>query len=254
MTSYTDQLWRRYATDRDEEARCALMDQYIGLVHHLAREIAAAAPSELEIDDLISAGTIGLVQAIEAFDPNRGFRFSTYAVPRIRGAILDELRSWDWVPRTVRQHGRLLDRSAAVLRTSLGREPTEEEIAANLSIEPDTHRRWIDELSRGRLASLDEGIDSDETGEVPLVETIQDARSPDPLQRLEKRDRLDTVVAAIGALPSKDQIILALLYYENLTMKQIGRILRISESRVCQIHTRAIRRVRDRLEAERKVG
>lgn len=240
-------LWARYRSNRDEATRHALLDQYIGLVYHAAREIARSVPKHLEFEELVSAGTVGLIQALETFEPERGLAFSTFAMPRIRGAVLDELRSWDWVPRSVRDRARILSQKLVELRSSLGREPLPAELASSLGVEEDVVRGWLSEAEGPQLIPLEGGDDPESTGSHGLAETLSDPAAVEPIDVIENDHVLAELREALSDLPKKDQTVLALFYYEDLTQRQVAQVLHVSESRISQIRSRALQRLRDRL-------
>jgi RNA polymerase sigma factor for flagellar operon FliA len=239
-----ERLWRRYRDGGDPEARTLLLDRYIGLVHHSAREAARRGARDAELDELVSAGTVGLVQALEAFDPARGLAFSTYAVPRIRGAILDELRSRDWMPRSIRTRRRLLARARAELQQRLGHRPDDEQVAEALGIDLATYWRWLGETDSRVMLALHLSATPSEAG-VDLADAIADPDTPDPGAALVRKESLAALRAGFAALPAKERLVLALYYYEELNQKQIGEVLHVSESRVSQIRSRALHRLRD---------
>jgi len=242
-------LWERYRTHGDAAARAALLDGYLGLVHHSARELLRRAPGPLEFEDLVGAGTVGLVQALEGFDPARGLAFSTYAMPRIRGAMLDELRSRDWTPRLIRARRRRLAEETARLQQTLGRAPTPSEIATALEIDLDTYWRWADETEGRVMLALDQAVNAESSEEPCLHETIPDRGSGAPEEALARREAIDDLFLAFGELSERERLVLALYYYEELSLKQIGEVLHVTESRVSQIRTRALKRMRQRIDA-----
>jgi RNA polymerase sigma factor for flagellar operon FliA len=233
----TDALWRRYRATGDPEARTQLLDRYLGLVHHVARQIAARVSDVVEVDDLVSAGTLGLVQALESFDLSRGLAFSTFAMRRIRGSILDELRSRDWVPRSVRAKGRQLAAVVATLEGRLGRHPQPQEIASELSLDMPTFWRWKEEVDGAVLVSLANSLE----------ETLSDANAQVPGDALSQEETVAGLRTAIGLLPPKERTVLALYYYEELNLRQIAEVLHVTESRVSQIRTQALKRLRQRM-------
>ena len=241
----TDALWARYAQDHDLAARDALLDQYLGLVHHAAREVAHQIPKPLELDDLVSAGTVGLVQALESFDPSRGFAFSSFAVPRIRGAIIDEIRSWDWVPRSTRDRGRRMRRAAESLRQSLGREPRADEMAAALDMDLNEYLRREGDARDPVIMPLDGGGSSGDDDGPHLADVLSDPNAPDQTERLMQAEALAGLADAFETLPERDRIVLTLSYFERLTLREIGEVLHITESRVSQLRTRALKRLQE---------
>ncbi len=178
-TTMTDALWQRYRGTGDPAARTQLLDRYLGLVHHVARQVAGRVSDMVEVDDLVSAGTLGLVQALESFDLSRGLAFSTFAMRRIRGSILDELRSRDWVPRSVRSKGRQLATVVAQLESRLGRSPEPQEVAGALSLDLQTYWRWREEIDGAVLVSLDGSVTQDHAEAATMEETLRDQNAPD---------------------------------------------------------------------------
>ncbi len=252
-TAVTDALWRRYQCDRDMEARARLLEQYLGLVHHAARELATRLPGAMQFEDLLSAGTVGLVQALESFDPARGFAFSSFALPRIRGAMRDEMRSWDWIPRSVRERIRHLRSVESDLRRRLGRQPEPDEMAAALGVDLATYWRYADANSEPVLLPLDPAP----AGRAPerrLAEAIADPASRSQSDALEADETWSELAIAFATLSERDRLILNLSYFEELTLREIGEILHITESRVSQIRTRALRRLGERIDPRREAA
>ena len=249
MTDLIDALWQRYRQTGDARARAQLLDRYLGLVHHSAHQLARRISRDVELDDLIGAGTLGLVQALEGFDPERGLAFSTYAMPRIRGAMLDELRHRDWMPRSVRLRSRQLNSARAALQQSLGRQPSHEELAARLTIDLPTLWRWIEEIDGRVVLHLDDTGDPFEGNESRIVEGVADLVAEVPGDALDAEQMLDRLRAAFLRLPQRDRFVLALYYYEEMNLREIGEVLHVSESRVSQIRTRALKRLRELVES-----
>ncbi|HTR97193.1 MAG TPA: FliA/WhiG family RNA polymerase sigma factor [Candidatus Acidoferrales bacterium] len=245
MTDLIDALWARYRRNGDPGARSQLLDRYLGLVHHSAHQLARRISRDVEIDDLIGAGTLGLVQALEGFDPGRGLAFSTYAMPRIRGAMLDELRARDWMPRSVRMRSRQLQGARAALQHRLGRQPTHEEVADALELDLSTYWRWNEEVDGRVFLQLDGGGGDGDERPPRLADSIADVLADDPADVLDDRATLARLREAIDHLSSRDRLVLSLYYYEELNLRQIGEILHVSESRISQIRTRALKRLRD---------
>ena len=243
----TDVLWQRYRSTGDPEARSQLLDRYLGLVHHVARQVAARVSDVVEVDDLVSAGTLGLVQALESFDLSRGLAFSTYAMRRIRGALLDELRSRDWVPRSVRAKGRQMASVVATLESRLGRAPEPSEVAGALELDMSTYWRWREEVDGAVLVSLDGSVTLDHAEAASLEETLPDQGARIPGEALGEQETVAALRTAIGLLPPKERTVLALYYYEELNLRQIAEVLHVTESRVSQIRTQALKRLRTRL-------
>jgi RNA polymerase sigma factor for flagellar operon FliA len=239
-------LWAHYRATEDEEARAMLLSQYVNLVHFVARKVAARAPA-VEYEELIGAGSIGLLTAFRGYDAARGLAFSTYAVQRIRGAMLDELRRRDWLPRSSRARSRRMFAARAALETRLQRSPTPLEVARELGLELAAYWRWCDELEQARPGDLADG---------DVVERLDHRRSDfatpadQPAdERLMEEERAAELRAAIAVLPERERHVLGLCYFEELSLKQVGATLGITESRVCQIRQRALQRLRERLVA-----
>jgi RNA polymerase sigma factor for flagellar operon FliA len=246
-------LWRRYRTAGDERARERLVVAYSPLVKYVAGRLASGLPTHVEAADLISYGLIGLISAIERFEPDRDIKFETYAIPRINGAIIDELRALDWVPRSVRARAREIERANVKLEHRLHRAPTDEEMAAELEITPEDFHDALIQISNSTIAALDElWTVSDTTGDqVSLLDTLQDPEAPDPAEVMDESELEDRVADAIARLPEREKLVIALYYYENLTLREIGEVLDVTESRISQLHTKAVLRLRSRLGEEK---
>jgi RNA polymerase sigma factor for flagellar operon FliA len=241
----TDALWSRYRATGDTDARTQLLEKYLGLVHHAAREIAARTPA-MELGDLVSTGTLGLMRALDTFDESRGFAFSTYAMTRIRGSILDDLRARDWTPRSVRTKRRQHAATVAQLERQLGRAPEPREVAGALGIDLPTYWAWQSTITSSAFVSIHEsGVATDDGA--TLEETIDNPDALLPGDELEAEEQRQMLRAAIAKLPEKERTVLALYFFEELTLKQIGEVLKLTESRVCQIRTQTLRKLRDRL-------
>ncbi len=245
MTRETESLWERYRASGDAEARRLLLLQYIGLVHHIARQIVQRLKGDVELDDLVGAGTLGLVKAVEGFDLSRGLAFSTYATPRVRGSILDELRTRDWVPRSVRTKRRNLDAATDVLESRLGRAPEPREVAAALDIDLETYWCWRGDVDGAVIVSLDGTTNCDSA--VSLSEVLSDPNAAEPNETLSRDQEILTLRDAIANLPPKERSVLALYHYENLTLREIGEVLHLTESRISQIRMQALKRLRERM-------
>lgn len=245
-------LWRRYRDSGDDRARERLVVAYSPLVKYVAGRMASGLPSHVEEADLISYGLIGLMSAIERFDTGREIKFETYAIPRIRGAIIDELRSLDWVPRSVRARAREIERVNAKLEHRLQRVPTDEEMAGELDMTAEEFQDALLQISNSTVAALDElWTMSDSSGDqVSLLDTIQDHDAPDPEKLVDVGELKDRVADAIARLPEREKLVIALYYYENLTLREIGEVLGVTESRISQLHTKAVLRLRSRMAPE----
>ena len=245
-------LWRRYKTAADDRARERLVIAYSPLVKYVAGRMASGLPAHVEESDLISYGLVGLISAIQRFEPERDIKFETYAITRIKGAIIDELRSLDWVPRSVRARAREIERTNSKLEHRLQRAPTDEEMAAELDMSVDDFQDALLQISNSSVAALDElWTVSDASGDqVSLLDTLQDPDAPDPAHVMDMTDLKDRVADAIARLPEREKLVVALYYYENLTLREIGEVLGVTESRVSQLHTKAVLRLRSRLSTE----
>ena len=240
-------LWTRYRGG-DVAARSELLHMHLGLVHHAAREILGRAPRGIELGDLVSAGSVGLVQALEGFDPGRGFAFSTFAMPRIRGSILDEIRSHDWVPRSVRERGELLSSTAARLEQRLGRPPRSSEMQEALGVDADTLRRWTRDTDGRVMLTLDAPAGHSSGEPWRLGDVIADENAVEPGAELDAAEMLESLRDGIRELSERDRLVLTLSFYEELSLREIGEVLHITESRVSQIRTRALQRLRDAID------
>jgi RNA polymerase sigma factor FliA len=246
------ELWRRYKTEGDDRARERLVVAYSPLVKYVAGRTAAGLPPHVEEADLISYGLVGLISAIERFDLSREIKFETYAITRIKGAIIDELRSIDWVPRSVRARAREIERANAKLEHRLQRSPTDDEIAAEMGLTlPEFHESLL-AISHSSVAALDElwSVSDSSGDQVSLMDTIEDHNAPDPSGSLDVGDLKDRIADAIAALPEREKLVIALYYYENLTLREIGEVLGVTESRVSQLHTKAVLRLRSRMQED----
>jgi len=237
--------WERYLKDRDPDARRKLLNRYLPLVRNVAGRMAINFPRSVELCDLINTGVIGLIEAFRNFDPERGVKFETYAVPRIRGAILDELRSLDWVPRSTRAKAREIERALLGFENAHGRPPSDEELAKALNLSVDELHLSLEDVSKTTLLSLDEMIFREEDNrQVPRIETVEDQKANVILRDLERSELQAFLVIAIERLTDQEKLVIALYYYEELTLKEIGEVMKISESRVSQIHTKAVLKLR----------
>jgi RNA polymerase sigma factor for flagellar operon FliA len=244
-TDSVDRLWKEYRKSRSPEIREKLVLRYVSLVKYVAGRLAIGLPPSVQADDLISSGILGLMDAIDKYDLERDTRFETYAVTRIRGAILDELRALDWIPRSTRQKARRLESVYVQLENSLGRSVSAEEVATSALY------GILDEVRSTNLVSLDEYVQGkDGDGQTRLVDAVEDRVSLDPSDRIDIEDLKEVMNGAILRLPSRERLVIALYYYEELTLKEIGSILNVSESRISQIHTKAILRLRGKLRSQ----
>ena len=243
-------LWKRYKDGGDDTARERLVVAYSPMVKFVAGRLGAGLPSHVEDADLISYGLVGLIGAIERFEPERGIKFETFAMTRIRGAIIDELRSLDWVPRSVRSRAREIETAQAKLEHELQRAPTEAELASKLNLTEAELQSALLEIANSSVYALDElWTVSDSSGDqVSLLDTIADESAADPQEALASTEVKDLLTEAIGGLPEREQLVVALYYYENLTLREIGEVLGVTESRVSQLHTKAVMRLKSSLQ------
>jgi RNA polymerase sigma factor FliA len=245
-------LWKRYKTSGDERARERLVVAYSPLVKYVAGRMGSNLPAHVDEADLISYGLTGLISAIERFDLSRAIKFETYAITRIRGSIIDELRTLDWVPRSVRARAREIERANQKLEARLQRAPTDEEMASELGISISDFNESLVQISTSTLVALDELWNTNENDgdHVSLLDTIADRRAPDPEQIVDQGEVRDRIADAIAALPEREKLVIALYYYENLTLREVGEVLGVTESRVSQLHTKAVLRLRSKLATE----
>lgn len=237
--------WLRYHRHGCPDARAKLLKKYLPLVRNVAGRMAIGFPRSVELSDLINTGVIGLVEAFRNFDPGRGVKFETYAVPRIRGAILDELRALDWVPRSTRARSREIERALVALENDTGRPPTNAELAKKLGYTVNELLAALSDVSGSTLLSLDETIYKEEDNhQVPRIETVTPGNQVSALGELEKSELRAFLVLAIDRLTEQEKLVIALYYFEELTLKEIGEVMSISESRVSQIHTKAVLKLR----------
>jgi RNA polymerase sigma factor for flagellar operon FliA len=246
------ELWRRYKSSGDGRARERLVVAYSPLVKYVSGRMASGLPAHVEEADLISYGLVGLISAIERFDLDREIKFETYAITRIKGAIIDELRSLDWVPRSVRARARDIERANAKLEHRLQRAPSDEEMSLELEMTVEEFQEALVQISNSSVAALDElWTVSDASGDqVSLLDTLHDPGAPDPAQIMDATEMKDRVADAISRLPEREKLVVALYYYENLTLREIGEVLGVTESRISQLHTKAVLRLRSRLQSD----
>lgn len=243
-------LVKRYKQDTsgvDGKLRDQLIMDYAPLIRFVAQRIAARLPSNIDIDDLISAGVIGLMDAIEKYDPSRDNKFKTYAEFRIRGAILDELRSQDWVPRSVRDKAKKIEKTYAELEQKFGRAVSDTEISGALGVELDEYYDMVAKVKAVTLLSIDELSGPNQHDRKSLLECLENSNSKNPFTQLKSKGIRELLVKNIEDLPEKQKLVLSLYYYEDLNLKEIGKILDVTESRVSQLHTQAVEKLRARL-------
>jgi RNA polymerase sigma factor FliA len=250
----TQALWHEYKRTGHKHARDRLILTYAPLVKYVAGRLGSGLPAHVDEGDLVSYGLLGLIGAIERFDPDLGIKFETYAIARIKGAIIDELRSMDWVPRSVRARARDIERAITALEGQLTRAPTDEEIARKLGITEEEFQDSLLEISRTSIAALDELWSSPGSAgdAVALIDTIEDPLAAEPQQAMAHTELREALGEAISRLPEREKLVVTLYYYEELTLREIGEVLSVTESRVSQLHTKAILRLKARLSASRE--
>jgi RNA polymerase sigma factor FliA len=248
-------VWSSYKKTGDEKAREQLVLAYSPLVKFVAGRMSSGLPAHIEESDLISYGLLGLIGAIERFDPQREIKFETFAVSRIKGSIIDELRSLDWVPRSVRAKAREIESTQTKLEHELGRVPTDKEVADALEMSVEDFQESLLQISNSTVVALDElWTVSDSSGDqVSLLDTMKDPNAVDPARELGVSELKDRLANAISRLPEREKLVIALYYYENLTLREIGEVLGVTESRVSQLHTKAVLRLKSRLQTEVEV-
>ncbi|CAN5638995.1 RNA polymerase sigma factor WhiG [soil metagenome] len=250
--SHEDQIracWIDYKKEGTAAARDQLILNYSPLVKYVAGRVAIGLPANIEQADLISYGIFGLIDAIEKYQIDRGIKFETYAISRIRGAIIDELRAIDWVPRSVRFKAREVEKAYTSLENKLKRPPSDVEIAGEMDVTKNELGRIYTQLSTVSMVALDElmSVDGERGDRLSLVETLQDTKTTGPVEALEVEEMKDILAGAISRLPEREKIVVTLYYYESLTLAQIGQVLGVTESRVCQLHTKAVLGLRGKI-------
>jgi len=244
----TQGLWLEFRRTKDKAIRDRLILTYAPLVKYVAGRLGSGLPAHVDEGDLVSYGLLGLIGAIERYDPSRDIKFETYAISRIKGAIIDELRALDWVPRSVRSRAREIERAIRELESKLGTAPTDEQIAAKIGISVDELEESLTDISRSSIAALDELWSvSGDGDQVSLLDTIEDTTGPRPQDALDAAEMREALADAIARLPEREKLVVTLYYYEELTLREIGEVLGVTESRVSQLHTKAILRLKARL-------
>jgi RNA polymerase sigma factor for flagellar operon FliA len=242
-------VWLDYRRTGDQKLRDRLILTYAPLVKYVAGRLGSGLPAHVDDEDLASYGLLGLIGAIERFDPTREIKFETYALGRIKGAIIDELRSLDWVPRSVRSRARQIERTIGELEAKLGRAPNDDEIAGKLGVSQEELDDDLFQISRTSIAALDElwTVSGSGGDTVSLIDTIEDTAGPSPTAALDETELREAMADAIAGLPEREKIVITLYYYEELTLREIGEVLGVTESRVSQLHTKAVLRLKSRL-------
>lgn len=244
-TRQTDTLWARFRDAGDADAREALIVEHLPLVKYLAGRMKMKAPAHVEVDDLIGWGIVGLIDAVERFEPDRDLQFTTYATYRIRGAILDQLRAMDWAPRSLRAKARQLEAARQKLLDELGRPPLEAELAEELELTRDQVFDLVSDIHGAYVLSLDQIVTGEDAapGEATLGHLTRDTRTPSPRESARREEAVERLTQAILDLPPQERHVLMLYYEEGLTLKEIGAVLDLSESRICQINRKAMRKL-----------
>jgi len=243
-----ESIWRRYREQPDEETRELLFLEYVSLVRHVASKMAALLPKHVEREELVSYGILGLLEAIGRFDPGRNVKFETYATARIRGSILQELRRLDWVPRSTRHKAHVLEDAVTRLENKFGRPATDDEVAEAMGLSLQRFHQMVDEVRGTTLLSLDSIIEETDGAAWSMVPpTAPGQGNQDPSSGIETNEMRSILARAIDNLPDQERLVIALYYYEDMTLREIAEVLGVSESRVSQIHTKATARLRGRM-------
>jgi RNA polymerase sigma factor FliA len=243
------ELWEGFKATADQQLRERLILHYSPLVKYVAGRVGVGLPPNIEQADLVSYGIFGLIDAIEKFDLERAIKFETYAISRIRGAIIDELRAIDWIPRSVRYKAREVEKAYAALEGQLHRTPTESEVAAQMGIKLEDLHAIFSQVSFVNVVALDEllNVGGEKGDKLSLVDTLEDTRAEDPVSAFESEETKYLLAKAINTLPEREKIVVTLYYYEGLTLAEIGQVLGVTESRICQMHTKAVLQLRGKL-------
>ncbi|MDQ1748747.1 MAG: polymerase sigma factor FliA [Frankiaceae bacterium] len=246
-------LWQEFKGSGDPRLRERLILHYSPLVKYVAGRVGVGLPPNIEQADLVSYGIFGLIDAIEKFDISRAIKFETYAISRIKGAIIDELRAIDWIPRSVRYKAREVEKAYAALEAKLHRTPTEPEVAEELGIGLDDLHTIFSQVSFVNVIALDEllNVGGERGDKLSLVDTLEDTKAEDPVQAFETEETKYLLARAINTLPEREKIVVTLYYYEGLTLAEIGQVLGVTESRICQMHTKAVLQLRAKLNDSR---
>ncbi|MBW1601258.1 RNA polymerase sigma factor WhiG [Streptomyces sp. JJ66] len=247
--SSLEQLWRSYKDTGDGRLREQLILHYSPLVKYVAGRVSVGLPANVEQADFVSSGVFGLIDAIEKFDPDRSIKFETYAISRIRGAMIDELRALDWIPRSVRQKFRAVERSYATLEAALRRTPTESEVAAEMGVPVEELHAVFSQHSLANVVALEEllNVGGESGNRLSLMDTLEDTAADNPVEVAEDRELRRLLARAVNALPEREKTVVTLYYYEGLTLAEIGEVLGVTESRISQIHTKSVLLLRAKL-------
>lgn len=248
-----EELWIEYGKTKSPQLRDAFIRQYMPLVKYVAGKVSAGMPGSVEFDDLVGFGQFGLLDAINKYDPAKNVKFKTYAVTRIRGAIFDELRHLDWVPRSVRQKSRVIEDAIVNVESKLGRPATDEEISNEMGLSVADYHKAVMKVSGTSVLSLnDVWYSGDENDSMSIGDSIESPSSMNPDAIVERKEVRRVIIEAINELPEKEKMVLVLYYHEDLTFREIGQVLQVSESRISQLHTKANLRLRAKLTNIRK--
>ncbi|MBL1068366.1 RNA polymerase sigma factor WhiG [Streptomyces sp. 7-21] len=244
-----DELWHSYKSTGDERLREQLILHYSPLVKYVAGRVSVGLPPNVDQADFVSSGVFGLIDAIEKFDPDRSIKFETYAITRIRGAMIDELRALDWIPRSVRQKARAFERAYATLESSLRRTPSEAEVAQEMGITLEELHSVFSQLSLANVVALEELLHAGGEGgdRLSLMDTLEDTAADNPVEVAEDRELRRLLARAVNTLPDREKTVVTLYYYEGLTLAEIGEVLGVTESRVSQIHSKSVLQLRAKL-------
>jgi RNA polymerase sigma factor for flagellar operon FliA len=248
-----EEVWADYKSTGSAAARDRLILNFSPLVKYVAGRVATGLPANIEQADLVSYGIFGLMDAIEKFEIGRGIKFETYAISRIKGAIIDELRAIDWVPRSVRFKAREVEKTLSRLENELHRAPTDPEVAEAMGISVHDLRGIYNQVSFVSMVALDEllSVGADKGDKISLIDTLEDPTSEDPVAAFEAEETKRVLAGAINKLPEREKIVVTLYYYEGLTLAEIGQVLGVTESRICQMHTKAVMQLRARMSDSR---
>jgi RNA polymerase sigma factor FliA len=243
------ELWREFKTTAAPDLRERLILHYSPLVKYVAGRVGVGLPPNIEQADLVSYGIFGLIDAINKFDIERAIKFETYAISRIKGAIIDELRAIDWIPRSVRYKAREVEKAYAALEARLHRTPNEAEVADELGIPLEDLHQIFSQVSFVNVIALDEllNVGGERGDKLSLVDTLEDTKAEDPVAAFETEETKYLLARAINTLPEREKIVVTLYYYEGLTLAEIGQVLGVTESRICQMHTKAVLQLRGKL-------
>jgi RNA polymerase sigma factor for flagellar operon FliA len=248
MKTQIDSLWRDYFNSKEPELRNKLMQKYLGVVHYVVNKLFKSIPPNMERDDLVNIGVIGLGEALDRYNPYFGIKFETYAIPRVKGAIIDELRKQDWVPRSLRSKSNKIKKIVEDLEQSFTGEVPVQEVAEQLGISEEEYQTWQSQVNGGNMVSLDKP--NQNFDEHNLYDVIENHSSDNALHCIEDEETKKMLVKIIKKLPEKPRLAVTLYYYEHLTFKEIGKILNVSESRISQIHSETMDKMRRMLQQE----